>query len=89
MNRFYVNAAGVYIGNFIGTAPPAGAVEVPVAPAHAGDIWGGAAWQGLPMPVAVDPVADALDLLAAEIPAGPKREAIIAKIDEIRGARGA
>jgi hypothetical protein len=44
MTKFYVDASGGYIGGFDGAQPPAGAIEVPHAPADARDMWNGAQW---------------------------------------------
>lgn len=42
--RFYIDAAGNYLGGFDGALPPAGAVEVPSAPDHTFKRWDGSAW---------------------------------------------
>ena len=40
MTKYYVNAAGAYIGAYVGAEPPAGAIEVAVPPSRGSDIWG-------------------------------------------------
>lgn len=42
--RYFVDAAGVYLGGFDGSSPPDGAVEVPTAPEDARDVWRDGAW---------------------------------------------
>jgi hypothetical protein len=44
MTKYFVDGAGHYIGGFDGAEPPAGAIEVPTAPASASDKWIGAQW---------------------------------------------
>lgn len=51
MTKFYVDAAGVYLGAFSGSEPPAGAIEVPTAPEDARQIWNGTAWSAVPIDV--------------------------------------
>lgn len=62
MTKYFVDKQGVYIGGFDGAEPPAGAIEVPFAPAFASDIWDGKAWQAGTRPV---PMITADQLLAA------------------------
>lgn len=52
--KFFVDAAGAYLGGFDGAEPPAGAFEVPEPPSDARQIWDGAAW--LPLAPEPDPV---------------------------------
>jgi hypothetical protein len=47
--KFYIDANGAYIGGFVGTNPPEGAVEVPTAPQDAEQIWDGEAWGEIPL----------------------------------------
>lgn len=49
--KFCINETGNYIGSFDGAAPPTGAIEVPIPPAHGGDVWDfdAQAWLGLPL----------------------------------------
>lgn len=65
--KYYVNAAGLYLGGFVDAEPPQDAVEVPEPPAHGSDIWDGK--QFLPAPPVVPervPMLSAhLELLAA------------------------
>lgn len=53
MTRFFVDGAGRYLGGFDGEAAlakvPPGSIEVPTAPEHAAQIWGGSQW-GAPPP---------------------------------------
>lgn len=44
ITKYYVNAAGNYIGGFQGAQPPSGSIEVPNAPEHAADTWVNGAW---------------------------------------------
>lgn len=53
--RFFVDAAGRYVGGFDGAPPPAGAVEVPSAPDDARQVWDGAAWGPAPTSPPVPP----------------------------------
>ena len=39
MTKYFVDEAGVYIGGFDGADPPNGAIEVPIAPDDARQIW--------------------------------------------------
>lgn len=48
--KFYVTSAGVYLGGWE-TDPPAGSIEVPYAPDHAGQKWDGKKWGAVPLPV--------------------------------------
>jgi hypothetical protein len=48
--RYFVDHTGVYIGAFAGAAPPAGAIQVPTAPADARQTWSGGRWSDLPGP---------------------------------------
>lgn len=57
--KYFVNAAGDYLGGFCGSKPPKGAVEVPTAPNHGLDKWVNGAW------VAYEPVQSKGDLLAS------------------------
>lgn len=52
--KFFVDVDGNYLGGFDGAEPPAGAIEVPVPPSDAREIWDGLAW--LPLPVSLEPV---------------------------------
>lgn len=67
MTKYFVDNAGNYIGGFDGANPPAGAVEVPFAPATSAHVWNGG---GFDLPQAV---------LAAEESAKAKAE--LAAID--------
>jgi hypothetical protein len=42
--KFYVDAAGNYLGGYAGVEPPLGAVEVPTAPDRADRKWTGTDW---------------------------------------------
>lgn len=43
--KHYVTSAGVYIGGFgDGAEPPAGAIEIPIPPDHASQVWDRGAW---------------------------------------------
>lgn len=42
--KYFVDADGKYIGAFTGVEPPDGAVEVPVAPSDARQMWNNEAW---------------------------------------------
>ncbi len=44
MTNHYRDSAGKYIGGFDGAEPPEGAIEVPIAPCDARDVWNGTAW---------------------------------------------
>lgn len=44
MTKFYVDAAGNYLGGFDGAEPPSGAIEIPSAPAHGLDKWAAGTW---------------------------------------------
>jgi hypothetical protein len=46
--KYYVTAAGAYLGGYE-TNPPEGAIEVPFAPDHAGQIWNGNGWGTIPV----------------------------------------
>lgn len=46
--KYFVTSTGAYIGAFDGAEPPAGAVEVPTAPASAFDLWDGEKWLSAP-----------------------------------------
>lgn len=48
MTKHFRDAAGNYIGGFDGAQPPAGSIEVPVAPTHAAQRWDGARWIDTP-----------------------------------------
>lgn len=52
MTRFFVDAAGRYLGGFDGAAPPAGAVEVDGPPPHGLMKRDGAAWVDTPESIA-------------------------------------
>jgi len=47
MTRYFVDTDGVYLGGYDGAEPPAGAIEVPDAPADASQIWSNGAWSEL------------------------------------------
>lgn len=66
-----------------GAEPPAGAVECD-PPEHGADTWNGAAWDTStrPQPPA-DPVLDALEIVAAELPQGT-RDAVLSKVTQAR-----
>lgn len=49
----YVNDQGQYLGQYIGTEPPAGAVEVPTAPEDARQVWDFSAQAWGPVPATV------------------------------------
>lgn len=53
MSKYFVDAAGVYIGGFDGAEPPEDAVEVPAAPIDARQIWDGKAWGAVPVDLMV------------------------------------
>lgn len=55
MTKFYAREDGTYIGGFDGVEPPAGAIEVPSAPADARQMYDFAAsvWLPGPAPVAI------------------------------------
>jgi hypothetical protein len=42
--KYYVDEAGRYIGGFTDCEPPTGALEVPIAPENAKDVWNGSSW---------------------------------------------
>jgi hypothetical protein len=44
MSFFADPTTGAYLGQFLGAAPPAGAVATPTAPARGDQIWTGEAW---------------------------------------------
>jgi len=53
MTKFFVDAAGNYIGGFDDADPPLGSIEVPIAPDDASQIWNGSTWNPLPAPRAM------------------------------------
>ena len=44
MTKYYADASGNYLGGFDGATPPAGAIEVSLAPTDASQKWNGSAW---------------------------------------------
>jgi hypothetical protein len=48
--KYYVTASGTYLGGYEAN-PPEGAIEVPYAPDHAGQIWNGSGWGAIPLAV--------------------------------------
>jgi hypothetical protein len=52
MTKYYVDDEGNYIGGFDGAEPPAGAIEVPEAPADARQKWSGDGWSAAPLSLA-------------------------------------
>jgi hypothetical protein len=48
VTRFYVDAAGVYLGGFDGAEPPENAIEVSTPPDDARQVWDGSAWGAIP-----------------------------------------
>lgn len=87
MTRYYVDAAGTYIGAFEGpdeawfrATVPAGAVQVSHPPINAWDTWDGRRWvAGMPPPVRLSPDVEAL----AEV-LGVDLEAVRTKVVEKR-----
>ena len=56
--KFFVDNLGTFIGAFDGAPPPAGAIEVPMAPEDARQVWLGSAWSALPAAPNVDQLAE-------------------------------
>ena len=65
--KYYVDAAGGYLGGFVGAEPPAGAIEVAEPPANGSDIWDGKQFKPAPptVPERVPMLSAHLELLAA------------------------
>jgi len=51
--KFFVDAAGTYLGGFDGAEPPPGAIEVPFPPEDARQKWLGNEWGPLPAQIIV------------------------------------
>lgn len=71
--QYFVDETGAYLGGFDGATPPAGAIEVPTAPADARDMWVDGAW---------DTTARVLDdaVAAVEAKYAEKERALFASI---------
>ena len=54
MTKYYVTEAGAYIGGYDGVEPPIGAIEVPVAPEDARQVWDFSAQAWGPIPPLTD-----------------------------------
>lgn len=59
MTKYYRWADNTYVGGFDGVPPPPGAIEVPIAPSDARQVWTGANWGPLPPPPLFGKVTDA------------------------------
>ena len=80
--KYFRSKANEFLGAFgPGITPPEGAIEVAAPPAHAGELWDGAGWDGVIPAPEPDPVLAALELLVAELPVA-RRAAVQAKIDK-------
>lgn len=84
MTKFYVDQDGAYIGGFDGADPPAGAIEVPTAPAHAANVWTDGTWAAAQIVPQSVPMLNAHLVL---IGAG-RMPAVRAYLDAIPGAEG-
>lgn len=80
MTQYYIDQQGHYLGGFDGAEPPAGAIEVPIAPERASDIWERGAWSAKPVvPESVTRYQGYLALFDA----GVTEEMIEAKLAEL------
>lgn len=64
--KFYVAGNGAWLGGFDGAAPPAGANEVPTAPADARQVWQFPGWSAVPISAEIAPLAFKKRFTAAE-----------------------
>jgi len=67
--KYYIDAAGNYLGGWDGT-PPVDAIEVPTPPNDARQLWSGDRWGGIPLGVSDYRAAIQQHMDAAAIAAG-------------------
>lgn len=70
MSKYFVDAAGIYIGAFDGVEPPIGSIEVIAAPIDACQLWQGDRWGDIPVTVEAYKSAIQLHMDAAAQSAG-------------------
>jgi hypothetical protein len=92
--RFFVKADGSYIGGFAGQTPeqlaaalPAGAIEVPSAPADARDTWNGVQFvPAAPLPDQQKALRDAIDAAAADAGTSAKLKDVLTALKAVHAA---